>query len=172
MLGLVALVVAVAAASVLVVRPNLTEKEDAVDDAWVPLYDELLSRYDALSLLAIEVGLATGEDRDVVSETEDALARWAEVDDRGVEAQVVLANELEGLAARLGANIQAAPRLAATPAVVAALDAFRAAALPQPAVDDYNDAVAAYDDARTSITGQPVADIFGFDARTAFAPVT
>lgn len=169
-LGLVALVVIVIGAAVLAVRPNIAEKDDAVDDAWTPVYDTLLSRYDALSLLVIEVGLANGGDRDVVTQTEDALTRWADVGDRGAEEQVVLANELEGLATRLVTSIGVSARLSATPNVVQARDVLGGASLPQEPIDAYNDAVASYDDARSSLVGQPVASVFGFDARTAFAP--
>src|SRR5680860_1050593 len=161
LVGLVALVVVVVGLAVVVVRPNLVDQRDAVDERWQPIHRALLSRYDALSLLTTAVSTASGESRDVVEQTRDALGRWAEADGAGAETQVRVANQLEGLASRLTATVTASSRLSTTPEVVTELERLSTAVVAPAAVESYNDAVRPYNEARSSLTGQPVAAVFG-----------
>jgi hypothetical protein len=168
----VALAVAAAAAALVFVQPDLDDARDRVDTLWVKkLRDPFAARYEALDNVAKALGDAGAADRAVTKALDAALARWKKLalrgpahTDPGVEATT--ANELESLARRVRANVDASPRLR-TPGVLAAMVAFDQTLAPAPAVTAYNVAVRRYEDARSGIIERIVAAVLGYDSRPA-----
>ena len=165
--ALVVLAVVAAVIAVVTVRPSLSDARDRVDRAFTPLQAPLDARYQALT--RVEVALDTGgaATRTVTHDLTAALHQWQQVahaDDPA--AQVPVANQLEGLAQRVKANLLASPRLQAIPSLPGALGAFDQAIVNPPAVAAFNQAVNAYQHARTGTIRRLVADTFGFSART------
>ena len=166
MVALVTLAVAAAVVAVLTVRPDLADARDRVDTAWTPLRAPLVARYQALAGVEVALDGAGASTRTVTKDLTAALTRWqhdAAVDDPA--AQAPLANDLEGLALRVKANLVASARLQADPAIGSALGVFDRAVVSPPAVSAYNTAVVAYQHARTGTIRRVVADVFGFDGR-------
>jgi len=165
-LAVVAVVVVLAVVAVLTTQPDLSDHRDQVDRAWTPLRVPLVARYQALGGVLQALDGAGAQGRTVTKDLAATLARWerlASVDDPATQAP--LANDLEGLAARVQANVSASDRLNASTSVKAALQAFHTAVVSPPAVAAYNRAVRGYQRARTGTIRGPVADILGFDAR-------
>jgi hypothetical protein len=152
-------------------RPALEDDENAVDDAWVPLRAPLVERYDALANVDEELRAAGGADRDVTVELTEELDAWSNAiaapdDAADAEAEVQIANTLEGLSARVVATVNASERLRSSQALTAALATFANAVPDRTLVKQYNAAVADYDDARTSLPRRLSAAVFDYDART------
>jgi len=94
----------------------------------------------------------------------DTLDRWrtlaARSDDPGGEAGT--ANALEGLAARIRADVAASPRLSADVGITAALSAFDRSLVPADAATAFDAAVRRYQGVRTSWSRRPAALAFDF----------
>lgn len=164
--AVVALVVAGVVVAAVTVRPRLSDARDGVDHAWVPLRVPLVARYQALGGVLIALNTAGAKDRTVTKDLTVALGRWqgiARTDDPG--AQAPLANDLEGLALRVHANVSASDRLKADPALVGALARFDQTVVNPPAVTAYNRAVHTYQQRRTGTLGRLAASLFGFGDR-------
>jgi hypothetical protein len=84
--------------------------------------------------------------------------------DLALEATV--ANELEALARRVHANVNASVKLGTNPAINAALLAYDQAVVSIAEVKQYNRAVHAYEDQRSGTLHRLVADLLGYDARS------
>lgn len=159
-----------AAAGYFLVQPDLADGRDRVDSAWSPLRAPLAARYQGLGQLGQALVDGGAADREVTTELVTTLERWNRFALRGsthtdAGAEATIADQLEGLARRARANIAASARLAANPAVKAALDAFDLAVIAPPLVKAYNDATRAYQDTRQGIAGSIVADVLGFEPR-------
>ncbi len=167
----VGLVVAGAVVAVLTSKPDLDDARDRVDARWLVVRPSLVDRYTSLAAVEIALGAAGGPDRAVTKDLHSTLARWnrlaksAKADaDAGEEAST--ANELEGLARRVKANVAASGKLQASTGLTTALQAFDTA-VPKPvtAVDGYNRAVRAYQDERRGFLHRIVASLFGYGSR-------
>jgi hypothetical protein len=166
----VLVLVAGAVALVLTSRPQLDDRRDAVDRAWTPLRAPLAARYERLAAVQAEGTTAGAGDRAVTRELGLTLARWdrlrrAADGDANAEVEVATANQLEGLAARLRVVVLTSDRLKGVDALNQAISTFLGTAPPPALVKTYNDAVQAYEDARTSFIRRPIADLFGYDSR-------
>jgi hypothetical protein len=166
LLALVVLLVAGAVVTVVTTRPDMSDARDQVDRAWTPLRPPLVARYEALA--GVEGALASNgaAHRSVTVDLASTLRRWQEiarVDDPAHQAP--LANDLEALAARVKANVASSALLRGNAAINQALAGFDAKVVNPPAVAAYNQAVRAYQHARTGTLRRLVADVFGFDAR-------
>jgi len=171
---LVLLVVLLGGAIALVVtqQPKLDDARTKVDTAWKPLRapDQLPLRYQTLTGALSAFDAAGGADRNVSKDLHAALKAWdSAVKDGGAGAQATAANTVEGQGTRLTANALGSQRLAADKAVTDSLVKY-AQTVPKPElVAAYNRAVRDYEDERTSGLAQPVARVFGFDARPVLA---
>jgi hypothetical protein len=164
--AVVALVVAGVVIAVVTVRPRLSNARDNVDHAWAPLRVPLIARYQALGGVVLALDASGAKDRSVTKDLTGALGRWqriARTDDPG--AQAPLADDLEGLALRVKANVDASDKLKAVPALKTALAAFDQTVVSPPAVAAYNRAVHTYQQRRTGTVGRLVAAMFGFGNR-------
>ncbi|MCZ7525130.1 MAG: hypothetical protein M5U14_01290 [Acidimicrobiia bacterium] len=169
---LVPVLLAGLAALVATSRSHLTDRRDAVDREWEPLRAPLSTRYEHLSE-ATAAAVESGGEREILTELTDTLERWQRLqrsEDRRPGTEVVVANELEGLARRLRATTDASPRLSADEALLASLTAFETAAPPEDLVEAYNDAVLGYEESRTSLPRRWVAGLLGFGSRPALVP--
>jgi hypothetical protein len=165
-LAVVTLTVLAVVLAVVTVRPDLADKRDRTDRAWTPLRVPLVARYQALAGVEVALHMAGAGSRTVTKDLDAALTRWrqvARVDDPATQAP--LADDLEGLALRVKANLVASPRLQSDPGVGAAVGGFDRTVVSPPAVDAYNRAVVAYQHARTGTIRGLAADAFGFGAR-------
>jgi hypothetical protein len=164
--AVVALVVAGLVVAVVTVRPRLADARDGVDHAWAPLRVPLIARYQALGGVVLALNASGAKDRSVTKDLTVTLGRWqriARTDDPG--AQAPLADQLEGLALRVHANVNASDRLRTNPGLSAALSAFDRVVVSPPAVVTYNKAVHTYQQRRTGTVGRLVAAMFGFGDR-------
>ena len=172
LLALLVVLVGGAAALVLTQQPELDDARTKVDDAWKPLVadDQLPARYRTLEGALSAFDAAGGADRDVSKDLHAALDAWGRAlkgDDAGAQAEV--ANTVEAQGARLIANVLGSPRLSTNAPTTHALVKY-AQTTPNPTlVDAYNRAVHDYEDTRTGALAQPVARVFGFDARPVLA---
>jgi hypothetical protein len=169
-LALVLLVVAGIVVAVVTVQPKLSDARDRVDGAWTPLRPALVTRYQALGGVEAALDAGGAQTRAVTVDLHSTLAAWqrlAGVNDAGDQAP--LADDLEGLALRVKANVAASARLSSDPAVLMALAAFDRAVVSPPAVAAYNQAVRAYQQERTGAVHHLVAGVFGFSARPELA---
>jgi hypothetical protein len=165
-LALVVLVVAGAVVAVVTQRPGISDARDRVDRAWTPLQAPLDARYQALTGVQAALDAGGQSSRTVTLDLTTALRQWqrvAHADDPA--AQVPIANDLEGLVARVKVNLVASPRLQSIQPLQAALSTFNQAVVNPPAVQSFNAAVDAYQRARTGTIKRLVADSFGFGAR-------
>src|SRR5437868_1003253 len=113
---LVALLVAGAVVLVLVERPELRDDRAAVDHRWTALRAPLQARYDKLGAALAALRFVGGADRSVVKELGPELDRWNRLrraSDPNADAatEASTANRLEGLGARLRADVLASDRL-------------------------------------------------------------
>jgi hypothetical protein len=169
-LALIALVVIGVVVAVVTVRPGLSDARDRVDQAWSPLRPALVNRYQNLGGVELALATAGGQARTVTKDLSVALTQWqhsARVDDPATQAP--LANDLEALALRVKANVNASDRLRANPGLVAALGAFDRAIVSPPAIAAYNAAAHDYEQQRSGAVHHLVASLFGFDARPTLA---
>jgi len=143
----------------------LSNDSRQISDRWKPLRGPLADRYELLGSAAGVVDQVSS-DRSVTADITKAQRTWnAAQKHSDIDTQVVAANELEGLARRLDANVAASVKLGADADVKAALDAFHQSAPAQPLVDGFDDASAQYAKDRTSIGRRLAAALFGYDAR-------
>jgi hypothetical protein len=164
------ILVAGAVALVLTTRPQLDDRRDDVDRAWIPLRAPIAARYERLAAVHAEATTAGAGDRGVTRELGLTLARWDRLrrvadGNANANAEAATANQLEGLAARLRAVVLSSDRLKGVDPLNQAIAAFQGAAPPQPTIQAYNDAVQKYEDARTGFVRRPIADLFGYDPR-------
>jgi hypothetical protein len=159
-----------AAAVVATSRTDLEDDRDAVDARWAALRVPLAARYDGLGQLADALGVAGAGARAYTVDLTGELATWRDLAarrDPDPAAEAVSANRLEGLAARVRANVAQSARLSRDPGVAAAFAAFDAALVPPDDVDAYNAAVRRYQSTRTGTLTRIPADLLGYDARPA-----
>lgn len=166
----VAVLVALAVAAVVLVRPGLEDDRDRVDTRWTPLRPTLITRYAKLDSVATALRDAGAGDRAVTADLNTALDRWNQYALLGPKhtnaaSEATLANELEGLARRVRANYIASEKLKSSEGLRAAIDAFDQAVVPPPTVRAYNGAVRAYEDDRSDFFERLVAGALGYDSR-------
>jgi len=167
-LVVVVLLVALAAVSMLLVRPDLAEARDRVDARWADLRSELIARYDALGAIAETLDAAGARDRSVTRDLRAELARWTRLEERArpdPALEATIANNLEALERRALENFQASDRLRGNPDLAASFLAFDQQVASPPRVRAYNQAVRAYQSTRDGTFARLVAGVLGFDAR-------
>jgi hypothetical protein len=163
----VVLLIAGFVALVITGQGTLSNDSRQISERWKPLRGPLADRYELLGGAAGVVDQVS-PDRSVTADIQKAQRTWnAAQKHTDIDAQVAAANELEGLARRLDANVAASAKLTADTDVKAALDAFHQSTPAQPLVDGFDDATAQYAKTRTSIGRRLAAAIFGYDARPA-----
>jgi hypothetical protein len=170
LLLLVVVVVAGAVIAVLTTKPGLSDARDKVDARWLVLRPSLVDRYVALDGVEQALVTAGGPDRAVTKDLRDELARWKSLAarpkaDADPGAEATAAGALEALARRARANL-ANGHLNGNAELLAAFQAFDTKT-PQPpnAVNDYNQAVRAYQRERSGTVHSAVASILGYNAR-------
>jgi hypothetical protein len=172
LLALLVVLVGGAAALVLTQQPKLDDARTDVDTAWKPLRGpgQLPLRFQTLTGALSAFDAAGGADRDVSKDLHAALDAWdAALKNDEADEQARAANTVEAQGTRLTANALGSQRLAADRAVTDSLVKY-AQTTPDPKlVTTYNTAVRDYEDVRTSGLAQPVARVFGFDARPVLA---
>jgi hypothetical protein len=163
-------VVAGAAAVVLTTKPDIDDARDRVDARWTPLRAPLQARYQLLAGVDQAMTAAGAGDRAVIKELRVAFDRWAKLAgqpdakaDAAAEAET--ANTLEALARRAQANYALSDRLNKIPEIKQAIDAYRAAVVPDVDLRAYNRAVRRYQEARSGFLESAVAAAFGLGAR-------
>jgi hypothetical protein len=172
LLALLVVLVGGVGALVLTQQPELDDARTTVDDTWKPLVagDRLPARYQTLEGALSAFDAAGGADRDVSKDLHAALEAWTEALKGGdAAAQVVAANAVEAQGARLLANVLGSPRLSTDAAATDSLVKYAQTAPNPELVRAYNRAVRDYEDTRTGALAQPVARVFGFDARPILA---
>jgi hypothetical protein len=152
-------------------RPKLDDARAATTRRWTALRAPLQERYQKLDA-ALAALVAAGGKRNVTEELTDRLEAWrprARVPDgrADVDAEAHLANELEGLGARVAALATGSARLKANEALGAAVAGYASTTPPPEAVRAYNRAVRQYQRTRTSAFRELVARVLGFDERPA-----
>lgn len=167
---LVAVLVAAIVAALVLVRPDLDDGRDRVDAAWVPLRPPLIARYDALRGVATALAEAGASERSVTADLAAALDRWERSALRGPRhtdpgAEATTANELEGLARRVRANLIVSTRLQGNQPLLDAMAGFDQAVVAPANVRAYNRAARAYEDDRSGFPNRLVADVLGYDPR-------
>ena len=161
-------VVGAGVALVISARPALHDDRQAVDTRWTALRAPLATRYQGLDQLGTALGAAGAGQRSYTVALTDELDTWATLarrPDPSPAAEAASANRLEGLAARVRANVAKSARLSRDPGVTQALGAFDAALVPTADVDAYNRAVRRYQATRTATLKRLPADLLGYDAR-------
>ena len=113
---------------------------------------------------------AGGADRSVAKDLRPALDRWdrlrrASDANADAAAEAATANRLEGLGARLRADILASDRLRAVTQLGDAITTYTGTTPPAAAVTAYRAAVDRYERARNATLRKPVAFVFGYDER-------
>jgi len=149
-------------------RPALHDDRQAVDARWATLRGPLASRFQGLDQLGTALGAAGAGERSYTVALTDELGTWADLarsTDPDPAAEATSANRLEGLAARVRANVARSARLSRDPGVAQALAAFDAALVPTADVESYNRAVRRYQATRTATLKRIPADLLGYDAR-------
>jgi hypothetical protein len=168
-LAVLVLVVGVAVALVLMEKPTLDDDRDTVDARWNALRTPLATRYENLDAVAAALVAAGAGDRTVAKDLQRDLTVWKNaLRDGNAGTQAKLANQLEGQAYRLRANVLASPRLAGVEDLVTKIGAFTSSAPSNDLVRAYNRAVRTYEDARDDTLRTPIARVFGFNARPVF----
>lgn len=164
----IVLLVGGAVAVIFTARGPLQDSREAVDARWAPIRTPLTDRYDRLNEVADALTEAGAGERTYTVDLVQELDTWrklAESRAANAGAEATAANQLEGLAARVRANVAQSGRLKANPAISSALDAFALALVPPPSVNAYNRAVRKYEATRTESMKQLAASILGFDVR-------
>lgn len=165
---LVVVVVGGSVALTLSARPGLVDRRDTVDARWSALRDPLRRRYEGLARLHVALADAGAAERSYGVALTEALEDWDRLTsgrDLDPAAEAAAANRLESVAARVRANVVGSARLSADAGVAEALTAFHGALVAPPDVRAYNQAVRAYQEARTAATRRLAADLLGFEPR-------
>lgn len=166
----VAAIVALTIAGALASRPGLERARRDTDQAWQVVRIRLDARYQALQAAGDATNASLGAARDPLPALSNALAAWERVR-RGaasrIDAQVLAANRVEGVAARLRTVVTATPKLRGNADIAHALEAFDRAD-PGRERRVYNDAVSHYEHDRGGTFIRVFAGVLGFDARPAF----
>ena len=150
---------------VITVRPGLQDDAQEVRRSWKPLLQPLATRYAALSGVVGALSAAGNRDREITRQLDRTLDEWDLLRTTTDDAeQAATADELEGLAARVRAIVQASDRLKATPGITKALTTFDRATIPPPLVKRYNDAVLRYERNRDGTLRNIVATLDGYEA--------
>jgi hypothetical protein len=168
LLVLLVLLAGAATAVVLVGRSKLDDSSSQVDDAWAPLRAPLAVRYLRLAAVANAFREAGAGDRTVTRDLDRLLDEWGEernAEDPDPEAEVAIANALEGAARRVLAANQVGPRLQANEPLQTAIAEFTGSTVPEPAVAAYERATRDYQDTVDATLWSPAARIFGYDTR-------
>jgi hypothetical protein len=168
------LVVLVGGVAALVVtqQPKLDDARTEVDNTWRPLRapDQLPLRFQTLTGALSAFDAAGGADRDVSKDLHAALDAWdAALKNGDAGAQAIAANTVEAQGTRLIANALGSVRLKGDTAVTDSLVKYAQTTPNAALVTAYNRAVRDYEDERTGALAQPVARVFGFDARPVLA---
>lgn len=169
LLALAILVVAGAAvALVATARPDLEDGRSAVDARWAPLRGPLATRYEGLAQVSEALGASGAGERTYAVDLRDEVETWNRLiarTDPDVGAEAASANRLEGLAARVRANVARSARLNQDPALALVLAAYDSALVSTDDVEAYNRAVRRYQATRTDTFTRLPADLLGYDAR-------
>lgn len=172
--ALVATVLAIAVvAATLSIRSTIREDQSDAKQRWAAARPLLDSRY--LKLLALQGALknAGGGDRDAVRGMDAPLSRWSELRTAPISAvdaaaEVAAANELEGLAQRVIADVESSARLQADSTIVAAIQAYESTPPPQDQLNAFNRAAAAYQSSLTGPASRLVAGWLDYEAWPTF----
>ncbi|MFA5884077.1 MAG: hypothetical protein WDA60_09535 [Acidimicrobiia bacterium] len=149
-------------------RPALEDDRQAVDARWAALRGPLAVRYEGLGQLATALANGGAGDRSYTVALTDEVGVWADLarsSDPDPDAEATAANRLEGLAARVRANVAESARLGRDTGVTQALGMFDSALVPTADVEAYNRAVRRYQATRTDTLKRIPADLLGYDAR-------
>jgi hypothetical protein len=168
LLALLVVLVGGVAALVLTQQPKLDDARAEVDTTWRPLRapDQLRLRYQTLAGALSAFDAAGGAQRDVSKDLHAALDGWDDALRSGdAGRQAAAANTVEAQGTRLVANATGSERLKGDRALIDALLKYAGTTPNSNLVGAYNRAVRAYEDERTGALAQPVARVFGFDAR-------
>jgi hypothetical protein len=168
LLALLVVVVGGVVAVVLTQQPKLDDARTEVDTTWKPLRapDQLVLRYQTLQGALTAFDAAGAQDRDVSRDLHAALAAWDRaLRDGSADAQAEAANTVEAQGARLVTNALRSERIKLNQPVTDALTRFTNTKPDPKLVAAYNRAARDYEDKRTTALAQPVARVFGFDAR-------
>jgi LemA protein len=166
----VVFLLALAVAGTLAARPGLDRSRRAVDERWLALRSGLDTRYQALRAAGDATQAALGEAREPLPALASSLSAWerARRNPAGsVRDQVLAANRVEGVAARLRASVDATARLRNAPPVTSALATFTASD-PSATRRAYDEAVRRYEHDRRSGLARFAAGMLGFEARPRF----
>jgi hypothetical protein len=163
-LALVVVVVTGTVILVITVRPGLQDDAQEVRRTWKPLLQPLAARYAALGGVAAALEAAGNGDRDTTRQLKRTLSDWdllkATNDDA---AQAITADDLEGLASRIHATVNAADRLRANAGLTKAITTFEATKVPPALVQRYNETVLRYERNRDGMLRGIVANLDGYD---------
>jgi hypothetical protein len=159
-----------AVAAVAATRPGLTDDRGTVDARWAALRAPLAARYESLGRLADALGAAGAGTRSATTELAAELTTWQDLTTRpDPGAEAASANRLEGLVARVRANLAGSARLSRDPGVVAALAVLDTRPVPAAEATAYNRSARRYEVARREPLAQVPARLLGFEARPALA---
>ncbi|MSO36708.1 MAG: hypothetical protein EXQ69_00480 [Acidimicrobiia bacterium] len=172
-LPLVLVLVTAAVVLVIAVRPGLQGDAEAVDRAWEPLAKPLAVRYEALAGVAEALDAAGASDRDVTRRLRRVLSDWdLLVVTTDSPTQAITANELEGLAARVGATVASSEKFKNDSALTAAITTFNEAIPTPKQVATYNGTVEVYAGSRDGFWRGIVASLDDYPARPTLQPST
>jgi hypothetical protein len=159
------IVAAIVAGTVLVLtsRSDLQRSRKQVDVAWGELRTPLDSRYQTLAAANDEVKTVTGPLHEIFDQVAVAEANWQNLEHRSgsVSAEVVAANDLEGLGRRLVLAARAAPRLRGNTAALDAITKFATLSPPAAALR-FDAAVSSFERARNRPARTLAARILGY----------
>lgn len=162
-------VLAAGAAIVFSLRPPLDTAERALDARWRTLGAALEPRYDALDREVTAAAEVLDEERPLLKEARQALSRWDKRSGNEPDEQTALANQLEGVAARIDTFVASSPRLRASEAVRTQARAFDDRE-PRQAAQAHAAALDHYEAVRTKLPRRLVASALGYGARRSFEP--
>jgi len=164
------LLVAVLVAAVVLVFSSRSDLKDArgrVDAAWVPLQQDLGSRYDVLHVAFTDDSIksVSGPFHSIVRQTAKSYQHWRDLvaHNGSVAAEVQAANDLEAAGRRLAYAAHQAPRLKGNQPALAKVDAYTAQSIPSTAAK-FEIQVARFEKIRSRPVNQLAARVLGYDA--------
>ena len=169
-LVIVVLLVIAGVALAVTSRGRLADDRDQVDELWLPLRAPLVDRYANLDAVLGQLRDAGAGERDVTRDLARGLDRWNRLqrgsnDDVDTEAEVIAANNLEGLFNRVNQTVGSSPRLQTVTPLTEAVTTVTLVVPPAPAVTAYNDAAETYQDTREQARYSLTARLFDFEPR-------